>query len=141
MPSGASSSTTLFVDPRSIGRYFLVGGTCAIVDIGLFMMFAQVLGFPYLRVAAASFTAATLLNYFLSVRFVFVSGLRYTARWELALVFAVSLVGLGINQVILALAVDGWGWPLFFAKVTATGSVFFWNYFSRRMIVFGAIRS
>ena len=138
MRSGASSSTTSFVDPRSIGRYFLVGGTCAAVDIGLFMLFAQFLGLPYLRVAAGSFTAATLLNYFLSVRFVFVSGLRYTPRWELALVFAVSLVGLGINQLILALCVEQWASPLLLAKVVATGSVFFWNYFARRMIVFGA---
>ena len=105
------------------------------------MLFAQVLGMPYLRVAAASFTAATLLNYFLSVRFVFVSGLRYTPRWELALVFAVSLVGLGINQLVLALCVGEWGWPLFIAKVSATGSVFFWNYLARRMIIFGAIRA
>ena len=140
MRSGASSNTTFFVDPRNIARYFLVGGTCAAVDIGLFMLFAQLAGLPYLRVAAGSFVAATLLNYFLSVRFVFVSGSRFAPRWELILVFAVSLVGLGINQLILALAVDAWKWPLFFSKVTATGSVFFWNYFARRLIVFGETR-
>jgi putative flippase GtrA len=138
VPSGASSSTTSFVDPRSIARYFLVGGTCAVVDIGLFMLFARFMGFPYLRVAAATFIVATLLNYFLSVRFVFVSGLRYTPRWELVMVFAVSLVGLGINQVILSLGVDRWGFDLLVSKLAATGCVFFWNYFARRLIVFGA---
>jgi putative flippase GtrA len=108
------------------------------VDIGLFMLFARGFGLPYLRVAAATFTVATLLNYFLSVRFVFVSGLRYTPRWELALVFAVSLMGLGINQLILSLGVDRWGFDLLLSKLAATGSVFFWNYFARRLIVFGA---
>ena len=138
MRSGASSSTTSFVDPRSIGRYFLVGGACAATDLALFLLFAQYLGFAYLRVSAGSFVVATLLNYFLSVRFVFVSGLRFGPRWEIAMVFAVSAVGLALNQLILAAGVESWGMNLLLSKVVATGSVFFWNYFARRLIVFGA---
>lgn len=139
MRSGASSSTTSFAETetRNIVRYFVVGGICALVDLGIFMLFAQVLGYPYLRVSAASFLIATLLNYFLSVRFVFVSGLRFRRRYEVALVFLVSAIGLGLNQLILALCVEEAGFNLFFSKVTATGCVFFWNYFARRVLVFG----
>ncbi|HEX4780617.1 MAG TPA: GtrA family protein [Usitatibacter sp.] len=139
MRSGASSSTTSFAEAetRNIVRYFVVGGVCALVDLALFLAFAQGLGLPYLRVSAGSFVVATLLNYFLSVRFVFVSGLRFQKRWEMALVFAVSAVGLGLNQLILALCVEQVGLNLFFSKVTATGCVFFWNYFARRVLVFG----
>ena len=140
MPSGASSSTTSFAETRNIARYFVVGGVCALVDLALFLAFAQGLGLPYLRVAAASFVAATLLNYFLSVRFVFVSGLRFGRRWEVALVFAVSAVGLGLNQLILALCVEQAGLSLFLSKVVATGGVFSWNYFGRRVLVFGGTR-
>jgi putative flippase GtrA len=137
--SGASSSTTSFAETetRNIVRYFVVGGVCALVDLALFLGFAQGLGLPYLRVSAGSFLVATLLNYFLSVRFVFVSGLRFRKRWEMALVFAVSAVGLGLNQLILALCVEQIGLNLFFSKVAATGCVFFWNYFARRVLVFG----
>lgn len=138
--SGASSNTTSFAsaETRNIVRYFVVGGVCALVDLGIFMLFAQVLGYPYLRVSAASFLIATLLNYFLSVRFVFVSGIRFRRRYEVALVFLVSAIGLGLNQLILALCVEQVGLNLFFSKVTATGCVFFWNYFARRVLVFGA---
>jgi putative flippase GtrA len=115
-----------------------VGGAAACVDIGLFMLFAQGLGWPYLRVAAGSFVAATLVNYVLSVRFVFVSGARFSRRWEVVLVFAVSAVGLAINQMILAACVEIAGFNLLFAKLTATGVVFFWNYLARRLLVFGA---
>lgn len=137
--SGASSSTTSFAETetRNIVRYFVVGGVCALVDLGLFMLFAQVMGYPYLRVSAGSFVIATLLNYFLSVRYVFVSGLRFRRRYEMALVFLVSAIGLGLNQLILALCVEEVGLNLFFSKVTATGCVFFWNYFARRVLVFG----
>ena len=66
-----SSSTTSFAELKRVARYFAVGGAAACVDIGLFMLFAQGMGWPYLRVAAGSFVAATLVNYLLSVRFVF----------------------------------------------------------------------
>ena len=141
MPSTASSSTTFSAELKRIARYFAVGGVAACVDIGLFMLFAQHLGLPYLRVAAATFVVATLVNYWLSIRFVFVSGARFRRRWELALVFAVSGVGLALNQGILALAVERLGSGLLAAKLLATGTVFFWNYFARRVFVFGAVRA
>jgi putative flippase GtrA len=125
---------------RALGRYFLVGGAAAVVDIGLFLYFAQRLGMPYLRVGAASFVVATLVNYLLSVRFVFVSGQRFRRRWEVVLVFAVSLVGLGINSAILWAGVEHAHSPLLLAKVAATGVVFFWNFAARRVLVFGALR-
>jgi putative flippase GtrA len=148
VPSIASSSTTSSADrrarvklfARALGRYFVVGGIAAVVDIGLFVVFAQYLGMPYLRVAAASFVVATLVNYWLSIRFVFVSGQRFRRRWEMALVFAVSLVGLGINAAILWVCVESGHFNLLFAKLTATGTVFFWNFAARRILIFGALQ-
>ena len=136
--STASSSTTFFAEGRNILRYLLVGGTAAAVDIGLFLLFAGHLGLPYLRVAAATFVAATLVNYLLSVRFVFVSGLRFRRRDEIALVFLVSAVGLALNQAILWACVELAGLALLFSKLAATAAVFSWNYLSRRHFVFGA---
>jgi putative flippase GtrA len=115
-----------------------VGGICACVDIGLFMLFAKGLGLPYLRVAAGTFLIATLLNYFLSVRFVFVSGKRFTRRWEVALVFLVSGMGLAVNAAVLWFGVEVMGFGLLLSKLAATGVVFFWNYFARRVLIFGA---
>jgi putative flippase GtrA len=135
-----SSNTTSFAELRRIARYFAVGGAAACVDIGLFMVFAQGLGYAYLRVAAASFVVATLVNYVLSVRFVFVSGVRFRRRWEVALVFMVSAVGLALNQAILAACVELARFNLLFAKLSATGLVFFWNYLARRFFVFRAQR-
>ena len=147
MPSTASSSTTSSAERRGaaralrgLGRYFFVGGAAACVDIGLFALFAKVLDLPYLRVAAASFLLATLVNYWLSVRFVFVSGQRFRRRWEVAMVFAVSAVGLAVNATILWLAVEHLRFELLAAKIAATGVVFFWNYFARRVLIFGALR-
>ncbi len=148
MRSGASSSTTSSADRRApahwlrgLLRYFVVGGIAACVDIGLFAVFARGLGMPYLPVSVASFLAATLVNYLLSIRYVFVSGQRFRRRWESALVFAVSAVGLAVNSAILWLCVERAHAALLASKLVATGSVFLWNYFARRVLIFGALRS
>lgn len=147
MPSTASSSTTPSAErrgaPRSLRgltRYFFVGGAAACVDIGLFALFAKAMALPYLRVATASFVLATLVNYWLSIRYVFVSGQRFRRRWEMAMVFAVSAVGLGLNAAFLWLCVELGHLDLLVAKIVATGAVFFWNYFARRVLIFGALR-
>lgn len=140
MRSTASSSTTFSAERRGIARYFLVGGAAAVVDVGLFLALAKGLGLPYQPVAAATFILATLVNYVLSVRYVFVSGQRYGKRSEIALVYLVSAVGLAVNAAILWASVELAALGLFTAKIMATGCVFFWNYFARRHLVFGAPR-
>jgi putative flippase GtrA len=115
-----------------------VGGVAACVDIGLFVLGTSVFDLPYLRVNIVSFMVATLVNYFLSVRIVFVSRSRFRKRWEILLVFVVSTIGLGLNQLILAAGVEMAGLPKLAAKLVATGVVFSWNYLARRFIVFGA---
>ncbi|HXS51017.1 MAG TPA: GtrA family protein [Usitatibacter sp.] len=140
MRSTASSSTTFSAERRGFVRYFVVGGVAACVDIGLFTLFARQLGFPYQPVAAATFLLATLVNYVLSIRYVFHSGRNFGRRWEIVMVYVVSAVGLVLNGAILWVGVELARLDLLLAKLFATGTVFFWNYLSRRLFVFGALR-
>jgi putative flippase GtrA len=117
-------------------RYFVVGGVAACFDIGFFYIFAKVLGYHYLGVATVGFVFAVLINYYLSVRFVFQSGVRFSRGQELALVYAVSAVGLGLHLLILYVAIDGLGLELMLSKLGATGGVFAWNFLARHYFVF-----
>lgn len=119
-----------------IVRYFFVGAAAAAVDIGLFTFFVHVLGFDYFTVGACTFVAATAVNYALSIRHVFRSGARFRQRDEIALVFAVSAVGLAVNQACLYVGVTMLRVPPVVAKVGATGAVFLWNYWARAHFVF-----
>ena len=121
-----------------IVRYFFVGAAAAAVDIGLFTVFARLLGYNYLVVAGCTFVVATLVNYLLSVRHVFESGARFGRSGEVALVFAVSAIGLAINQGVLFVAVDKLGLDMVLSKILATGVVFLWNYQLRANLVFKA---
>ena len=117
-------------------RYFIVGGVAATVDIGFFFLFAKLAGFNYLLVAPLGFVLATGVNYQLSVRHVFRSGVRFSRGREILLVYAVSAVGLLINQAVLYVMVGQLGAELMLAKFTATATVFVWNYCMRNYYVF-----
>jgi putative flippase GtrA len=117
-------------------RYFFVGAVAAAVDIGLFALFVHGFGLDYLAVGAVTFVLATSVNYALSVRVVFRSGVRFSRRQEIALVFAVSALGLALNQLVLFVGVTRFALPPVLAKVMATAAVFFWNYGARAHFVF-----
>lgn len=121
-----------------IVRYFFVGGVAAAVDISLFAIFAVWLGFDYLLVGPCSFVLATLVNYALSIRFVFESGVRFSQRHEVLIVFLVSGVGLLVNQGVLYFGVDMLELNKLIAKLGATATVFLWNYWARAHFVFKA---
>jgi putative flippase GtrA len=117
-------------------KYFCVGGVAATLDICLFTFFASYLNFPWVYVSIASFVLATTLNYFLSVKYVFQSGLRYEKNQEIAYVFLVSGLALLVNQIVLYVAIVSFGASLLFSKILATGAVFIFNYLGRARFIF-----
>ncbi len=117
-------------------RYFFVGGAAAVVDIGIFFLFAKLAGYDYLLVGCVGFLLATAVNYSLSVKHVFESGVRFTKRKEIILVYAVSLVGLAINQLVLYVIISHMENELMLAKLAATAILFAWNFFARNFIIF-----
>lgn len=121
---------------QALVRYFLVGSIAALTDLSLFFLGAQILGFPYLTVGACSFLIATYVNYILSIRLVFQSGIRFSKHHEILLVFLVSGIGLLIHQIALYTGIESFTLPLMVAKISATGIVFLWNFGARRYFIF-----
>jgi putative flippase GtrA len=119
-----------------IARYFLVGGASAAVDFSVFAMFYSVLHWHWFLAASVSFMFATAFNYALSVYFVFTSGIRFARRHEISLVFLVSAVGLGMNQLALWVGFKALDIDVYVSKVLATAAVFFWNFGARRYFIF-----
>ena len=121
---------------RRIIRYLMVAGTGAAVDISLFAVLIYVLHVHYLWAGVGGFLVATLINYLLSIRFVFSAGTRFPRTVELAVIYAVSATGLLWHQLILYLAVEELRLHVLLGKVLALGIVFFWNYLIRRNFIF-----
>ena len=119
-----------------IVKYFFVGGISALVDIALFTIFAKILNYNYIVVGTLTFIIATRVNYFLSINFVFKSGIKYKKNKELILVFLVSLVGISINMGVLYFFIEFLQFEMILSKLVASSSVFFWNYLMRRTFIF-----
>lgn len=118
-----------------LAKYFVTGLVAAVVDFAIFAALLKFAAWPWYLAATVSFLAATLVNYVLSVRHVFTSGVRFEKRDEIALTFLVSAVGLGVNQLVLYLLIRH-GVAVLLAKIGATGVVFLRNYTARHRFVF-----
>lgn len=117
-------------------RYASVGGMVAAADLVFFTIFASWLMLPYLWVNFAGFILGTICNYLLSVRYVFESGKRYSAKTEVVAVYIVSIIGLTVSQFLLYFLVSIVLFPLIASKILTLSIVFFWNYFARKNLVF-----
>lgn len=117
-------------------NYVFVGGTCAIIDFGIFAFLIETLAVGWFFAGIASFIVATLVHYILSVQFVFQSGTRFNRQHEVALVFLVSAIGLAINQIVLYALIGFAGSNVLIAKLWAIAIVFFWNYSARLKFIF-----
>lgn len=121
-------------------RYFFVGGIAAAIDISIFSVAVKVLEFDWFVVALYSFVIATAVNYMLSIRYVFESGVRFKRQAEVSLVFLVSGIGLVINQSVLWLLIEAVILDEVLSKLIATGSVFLWNYTARSLFIFKKLK-
>ena len=119
-----------------IVRYLFVGGISAVIDISLFAIFAGYFKFPWAIVSVISFIIATLVNYFLSIRFVFKSGSRYKKHQEILGVFVVSSLALLLNQMFLYLFIEKMNIHLIISKCITTSMLFLWNYYGRKRFIF-----
>ena len=70
------------------------------------MLFNTWLGFYYLLVGSFGFTISTLVNFTLSILWVFDSGVRFSRGKEIASVYIVSLIGLVLHVVKLAMLIE-----------------------------------
>jgi putative flippase GtrA len=121
-------------------RYFFVGGAAAAVDIGVFTAAVKGYQFDWFFIALFSFSLATVVNYALSIRYVFESGIRFKKHAEISLVFLVSGIGMLINQSVLFVLIEAVNLEEVLSKVIATGGVFLWNYTARSRYIFKSLQ-
>lgn len=119
--------------------YVIVGGICFSIDITGFVIFLY-LGLGILSASAISFATATIANYLLCCIFVFQSG-RFSRSEELLRLFAIAIIGLSLNSVMVWLLAEVLGFNPVLAKILAVFPVLAWNYLGRRSMVFGGAPS
>lgn len=117
-------------------RYGFVGGVAFIADYAFLYVFTEYVGLPYLLSAAISFIIGLIVNYALSILFVFSSRVFESKHTEFIIFAIIGVAGLGWNEVIMYLCSSVIGLHYMLAKIISAVIVFFWNFFARKFILF-----
>jgi putative flippase GtrA len=116
-------------------RYFGVSLAALAVDMGCLLLLAQFV--HYLWAATLGFLLGALTSYVLAIRWVFRHRrLAASPRVEFAAYAAIGAVGLGLNNLVIFLAVDGAGLGLWLAKIAAAAITFAFNFGTRKWGLF-----
>lgn len=106
------------------------------IDFGLYAALVYV-GMPALVAAIIGYLAGGVLQYVLCSIWVFSTTLKNDPLGFVAFL-VLSLVGLGITELVILTVHNGLGFDPYLAKVGAVGLAFTWNFLSRKYLLFRA---
>ncbi|MCI9271484.1 MAG: GtrA family protein [Dorea sp.] len=120
---------------QQIIRFGFVGGGAFIIDYGIMIFLTEIAGMNYLVSSAISFLVSVIFNYILSIKWVFNVLCEKSQAQELTVFMILSLIGLGINQLIMWLTVDKLHIFYMLAKIGATAVVMVYNFVTRKLFL------
>ena len=128
-------------------KFGVVGVICFFIDTGLYTI-CNLIGIPYLISGVIGFSVSVVVNYLLSMKYVFVRRDDLSRKKEFAIYLILSVIGLCLNELILFVCVDliygNWAWLQSFmhpraaeilAKIGATGIVMVYNFVTRKIFM------
>ncbi|MGC4018346.1 MAG: GtrA family protein [Muricomes sp.] len=120
---------------QQISRFAVVGGSAFLVDYGVMILFTELFGVNYLISNAISFVVSVIYNYILSVSWVFNVTDERSQTQDFAVFIVLSVIGLGINQLIMWLCVEKLSIFYMISKIGATGVVMVYNFVTRKIFL------
>jgi putative flippase GtrA len=117
-------------------RYLFVGGAAFIVDFLSLFIFTQYFGIYYLISAAIAFILGLLVNYILSVSWVFYKRKLKNRRFEFGVFAFIGVVGLGLNEAFIWFFTQDLQVFYLISKILAAILILFWNFFARKFMLF-----
>lgn len=122
---------------RQLGKYFIVGGTAAVIEWLTFWGCSSVGGIHYIISTVLAFVVATFANWLLGRRMVFRTQTQGVSIWrDLLQVYLASFAGLLINIFLMFILFSRIGIQEMCSKIIATGIVFIWNFGVRKYLIY-----
>ena len=116
-------------------RFGMVGVFCTLLDYGLMILMVEWVHLPELTASALSFSLSTIVNYLLSVVFVFKVQQKTQGKKAFVIFVVLSLIGLAINQWIMAIAIQRFSIDYRLSKIVATVIVMLYNFITRKILL------
>lgn len=116
-------------------KFGFVGGTAFLMDYGVLFFLTEFLGLHYLISGTISFALSVIYNYILSIKWVFDTKKTRKKSEEFIVFLILSILGLGINQALMWLAVEKFDIYYMFSKIFATVVVMIFNFVTRKIFL------
>ena len=116
-------------------KFGVVGFIAFFIDYGLLALLTEVFGVNYLVSATISFTVSVIFNYLASMRYVFTHKEDMSRRREFIIFVVLSVIGLGINDLMMWAGVEFFGINYLLVKIAATVVVAVWNFVTRKLFL------
>jgi len=117
-------------------KYAIGGGVAFVFDFFFLYLFTSFFHVHYLTSAAVSYLIGSVVHYGWSILFVFSSRSVEKRSVEFMIFSLVGVVGLGLNEGVMWVFTEKIGLYYLYSKLVATFFVFFWNFSTRRYILF-----
>ena len=120
---------------KQILKFGVVGGIAFVIDYSILVFLTEVFSINYLISSAIAFTCSVVFNYILSIKWVFFANHDHKKSTELIVFVVLSVIGLGINELIMYVTVDLLIINYMLAKIGATAIVMVYNFITRKLFL------
>ncbi len=120
---------------EQIIKFGFVGFLCFFIDYGIMVFLTEVAHINYLISCGCSFSVSVIVNYILSIKYVFDADKNANKIREFLVFLILSIGGLIINQIVMWIAVDGIGIHYMLSKIGATAIVMVYNFITRKKFI------
>lgn len=120
---------------QQLVKFGFVGATAFVIDYGVMVLLTEAVGINYLISNGISVTLSIIYNYVLSVKWVFDVGEDRNKTQEFVIFIVLSVIGVGLNQLLMWIMVEKISIYYMIAKVIATAIVMVYNFISRKIFL------
>lgn len=133
---------------EQILKFGVVGFVCFLIDFGITTGFTHFFGVHYLISKFLGFVISAVVNYILSIKFVFTKKKEMDKKKEFTVFIILSAFGLLINEVVMYVCMDGIyvnngflqeavtrEMMVSLSSIVATGIVMVYNFISRKLFL------
>lgn len=120
---------------KQLLKFGVVGGIAFIIDYSVLFICTEFIGIYYLVSSLISFLVSTIFNYIASIQWVFDVNQEKSQRKNFVLFIVFSVIGLGLNQLIMWFGVDILHIYYMLVKIGATAIVMVFNFITRKIFL------
>jgi putative flippase GtrA len=113
-------------------KYVFVGGVCTLLDFGLLFLLTHFCEVNYLVSSVISFLAATVLNYYLCIWWIFDVRTVQNRYREFIYYLIITGVGLSINTLVIWCLTEYLQLYFMVSKLSAACVTYWWNFWARK---------